>query len=130
MKKRRISVLGLCIALGAVTMSCEKEELKPAEGKPTTEHTKSGDDDDPVIRGRVKKKSNGMGISGAHVETLTYGTNTKVGDEYTDSSGDFVEVVPVGIYYFKVTVPGNGTPTYSDTVHVNHDVNVTIEVAD
>ena len=130
MKSGITSAMAIFVALGAITMSCEKEQLKPAKErkvKTTTEQTKDGgdDDDDPVIRGKVKK-SNGLAVNNASVETLTYGTNVSIGTTYTNTTGDYSQKVSAGIYYLKVTNPSSGIPVYTDTVHVNHDVTVNV----
>lgn len=131
MKSRIITAMVLVLSIGGMTMSCEKEQLKPAEcnGKTTIEHTKDGgdDDDDPVIRGKVKNKNTLVAIPGAGVETFTYSTGTKVATKVTDSLGDFDEQLPVGIYYFKVTPVGGSTVT-TDTVHVNGNMNLTLAI--
>lgn len=125
-----IAALFILIGLGVITVSCEKEKTAPRKAELTIEYAKDGgdDDEDPVIRGKVKKKNSVVVISGATVEILTYGTNIKIGEEYTDSLGNFEDQVPAGIYYFKVTIPGNSIPIVTDSVHVSKDVQVTIEV--
>ena len=112
-------------------MSCEKEQLKPTEckGKTTIEHTKDGgdDDDDPVIRGKVKNKNSLVVIPGAGVETCSYPAGITVATKVTDSLGDFEEQIPVGIYYFKITPVGGSTVT-TDTIRVNKDMNFTLYI--
>ncbi|ASS49915.1 MAG: hypothetical protein A3D31_10070 [Candidatus Fluviicola riflensis] len=119
MKRGIISTLAILIALGATTMSCEKEQLNPSD-----EHcqTRDGgdDDEDPVIRGKVKK-SNFVPVDSAHVETMVYGTNVQFASTYTNELGEYEQKVDSGIYYLKVTNPNSGIPVYTDTMHVNSD---------
>lgn len=127
-----VAALAMVLGIGGMTVSCEKEALKPVKehtAKMTTEHAKLGgdDDEDPVIRGKVKK-NNFVAVDSAFVETMTYGTNVRVDSVYTDSIGQFQQKVAAGIYYFKVTVPGFSSPVITDTVHVYRDVQVEIIV--
>ena len=85
------------------------------------------DDEDPIIQGKVKKH-NFDPVDDAFVETMTAGTNVRVGSVYTNDLGEFVQQVVAGIYYFKVTVPGESTPYVTDTIHVTKDREVTIFV--
>jgi len=127
MKRGIISSLVMLIALGATTVSCEKEQLvKKHEGDISTGPTRTGDDDeDPVIRGKVKK-SNFTPVDSAHVETMVYGTNAKFGSVYTNSLGEYEQKVTAGIYYLKVTNPNSGIPVYTDTIHVSSDREVNV----
>ncbi len=127
-----IASLLILVGMGAITVSCKKEEntkFRKAKITSCDLNNKDGgeDDDDPIIRGRVKKRNN-LVVYNAHVETMTYLSNVKVGDQYTDSLGEFQQTVTIGKYYFKVTVPGVSTPYVTDTIHVNADRNVNIIV--
>lgn len=124
MKRGIISALAMVIALGATTVSCEKEQLKPGKEQHHTRH--GGDDDeDPVIRGKVKK-SNFTPVNNAHVETMVYGTNAQYASTYTNELGEYQQKVSVGIYYLKVTNPNSGNPVYTDTMHVSSDREVNV----
>lgn len=132
MRKNRMMVASvvILIGMGAIIVSCKKEQgAKYRKAQLTTTQAKDGgdDDEDPVIRGKVKKHSLAV-VGGALVQTMTYGTNVQVGTVYTDSLGEFEQQVASGIYYFKVTVPGNSVPFATDTVHVSKDIEVTIFV--
>ncbi len=122
------AALALVWGIGAMTVSCEKEQLKPT--KQSCSQTRDGgdDDEDPVIRGKVKK-SNFTPVNNAHVETMVYGTNARFGETYTDELGDYEQKVDPGIYYLKVTNPNSGIPVYTDTMHVSSDreMNVTAD---
>lgn len=119
------------VGMSAITVSCNKETCaKYRKANVQTVPVKDGggdDDEDPVIRGKVKKSNNSVVVN-ASVETMTYGTNASVGTVYTDSLGEFQQKVDAGIYYFKVIAPGETIPYVTDTVHVNKDVQVTITV--
>ena len=129
--KKRGTIAALAILMGgAITVSCKKEQCaKYRKAKITTIQAKDGgdDDEDPVIRGKVKKHSLSP-VDSAYVETITYGSNVSIGAEYTDNLGRFDQKADSGIYYFRVTVPGISTPYVTDTVHVNKDIEVTIFV--
>jgi hypothetical protein len=119
----------MLIGMGAITISCKKEQpAQRLKAQMTTAQAKDGgdDDEDPVIRGKVKK--NNLALFGAEVETVTYGTNVRIGSVYTDSLGEFAQHVSKGTYYFKVTVPGFSTPYVTDTVSVTKDTEVNISV--
>jgi hypothetical protein len=123
-----IAAMAIFIGLGTITMSCEKEQLKPEQKvKTSNEQAKDGgdDDDDPVIRGKVKK-SNGLAVDNASVETFDYETDDKLGTVYTDELGDYSQKVPAGIYYLKVTNPNSNISVYTDTIHVHSDVIVNV----
>lgn len=125
-----IASLLILVGMGAITVSCKKEKVPPCKAKMATINSTpkdGGDDEDPIIRGKVKKHSFEP-VDSAFVETITYGTNIRVGADYTDELGDFVQLVEKGIYYFKVTIPSESTPYVTDTIHVNEDVEVTILV--
>lgn len=128
-KNGTIAALMILFALGAITVSCNKEQTAKCRKATITAVEKDGgdDDEDPVIRGRVKKTNNSV-IVNATVETVMYGTNASQGTVYTDSLGEFQQKVKAGIYYFKVLVPGETIPYVTDTVHVNKDVEITITV--
>jgi len=129
MKSGIITAMAIVLSIGGMTMSCEKEQLKPEEKVKTSNgQAKDGgdDDDDPVIRGKVKK-SNGLAVDNASVETFEYGSDDKLGTVYTDELGDYGYKVPPGIYYLKVTNPNSNIAVYTDTVHV-HDDDVVLNV--
>lgn len=117
----------MVLGIGVMAVSCEKEEITPVKGqKATTGFAKIGDDDeDPVIRGKVKK-SNFTPVDSAHVETMVYGTNARLGSVYTNSLGEYTQKVTAGIYYLKVTNPNSGIPVYTDTMHVSSDREVNV----
>ena len=121
----------ILVGMGAITVSCEKEESTKFRKAKIVAHDskeKGGEDDeDPIIRGKVRKH-NLTPIDSAYVETIGYSSNSKIGDAYTNTAGEFEQKVPIGIYYFRVTVPGNSTPFVTDTIHVHSDTNVDIFV--
>jgi hypothetical protein len=121
------TALAMVLGIGVMAVSCEKEEITPVKGqKATTGFAKIGDDDeDPVIRGKVKK-SNFTPVDSAHVETMVYGTNARLGSVYTNSLGEYTQKVTAGIYYLKVTNPNSGIPVYTDTMHVSSDREVNV----
>lgn len=125
-----IASLLILIGMGAITVSCKKVSHKKAEIIECDEPSRDGggDDEDPVIRGRVKKKNTFVPIDSAYVETLSSPSHTKVGDCYTDANGDFSQRVSAGIYYFKILPPGATTPYVTDTIHVYKDRNIVILV--
>lgn len=125
-----IATLAILVGMGAITVSCKKEQCtKYRKAGLTVVQTKDGgdDDEDPVIRGKVKKH-NLTPVNGAYVETMAYGTNARIGGVYSDSLGDFVQTVSKGTYYFVVSVPHQSTPFVTDTLHVEEDSEVTIFV--
>lgn len=124
-----VAALGMLLTLGGTAASCKKIQSEPAsKAQIITEHLKIGgdDDEDPVIRGKVKK-SNFSAVENASVETVTYGSNAIVDTAYTDSQGEFVQKTAAGIYYFRVTVPG-GSPENTDTIHLSTDRDIQIIV--
>lgn len=133
MKNRKylIATLFILAGMGALTVSCEKEKKAPVRKATLIESDalKLGEDDeDPVIQGKVKKKSNLQPIDSAYVETIRYATNATVRASLTDYKGDFIHTVPQDEYYFKVTVPGRTEPYITDTLRVNGNKSVTIIV--
>lgn len=131
MKKNKFMIASLLIlvGMGAITVSCKKEEVSSRKAQMITESDleKTGDED-PIIRVRVKKKNTYAPVDNAHVETFVYGTNVRINDGYTNSSGEYDRQVAVGIYYFHVTPQGSSTPVVTDTIHVDKDVMPTILV--
>lgn len=126
--KFMIASLLILVGMGAITVSCKKENVTKRKAEIITEHDleKTGDQD-PIIRVRVKKKNTLAPVDNAHVGTYAYGTNTQINVGYTNSSGEYDRQVPEGIYYFQVTV-GGGDPVVTDTIHVHTDVQPTILV--
>ena len=119
----------MIVTVGTILVSCKKEQpTQNRKATVTSEQAKdTGDDDeDPVIRGRVKKNS--VAVNNATVVTMTYGTNVAVGSVNTDSLGQFQQQVPKGTYYFKVTPYGSTTAQVTDTVRVYSDTNVDITI--
>ena len=131
MKSGIITATAIIVVLGTTIVSCKKEQIaKCRKAQLTAVEAKNGgdDDEDPVIRGKVQKKNTFVVISNAYVETMAYGTNIRAGSVYTDSLGNFKQKVPAGAYYFKVTIAGSSTPSVTDTIHVNKDIDVTISL--
>ena len=124
-----IATLLILVGMGAITVSCKKENVTKRKAEMITEAVpeKTGGDQDPIIRVRVKKKNTLAPVDNAYVETYAYGTNLQVNDGYTNASGEYDRQVPAEIYYFQVTVKG-GTPVVTDTIHVRTDVQATILV--
>lgn len=124
-----IASLVILIGMGAITVSCKKDRnAVNRKGQVTCENpTRDGgdDDEDPIIQGKVRKQ-NFTPHEDAFVETMAYGSNIRVATDYTDELGEFERKVEAGIYYFKITPYGETVPFVSDTVHVNHNVQVTI----
>ena len=129
--KFMIASLLILVGMGAITVSCKKENVANRKAEIITENDpeKTGGDHDPIIRVRVKKKSTLAPVDNALVETYTYGTNVQMNEGYTNSSGEYDRQVPEGIYYFRVTVSGMD-PLVTDTIHVNTDVQATILIED
>jgi|GEM_PF-2937056 len=127
--KLMIASLLILVAMGAITVSCEKAKTTTRKAALLVDNSceKTGGDEDPIIRVRVKKKNTFVPIYNAFVETMSYVTGTGVNSGYTDSLGEYDKKVTAGIYYFKVT-PAGGTTSITDTVHVNNNVQVTILV--
>ncbi|WP_343637088.1 hypothetical protein [Fluviicola sp.] len=127
--KFMIASLLILVGMGALTVSCKKEEVKSRKAQIIVENDpeKTGGDHDPIIRVRVKKKYTLVAVDSAGVETYEYGTNQQINHGYTNSSGEYDREVASGIYYFRVTAPG-GEPLVTDTVHVHDDVQVTVLV--
>ena len=134
MKGGIITAMAIVLGIGGMTMSCEKEQIKPTkESKVKTPETQAkdggDDDDDPVIRGKIRK-SNLTFVDNASVETFEYGTDEKIGTTYTDELGDYGQKVTAGIYYLKVTNLNSNNYVFTDTVHVDKDdviLNVTVD---
>lgn len=127
--KFMIASLLILVGMGAITVSCKKENVTSRKAEMIIEDCleKTGGDQDPIIRVRVKKKNTLVPVDNAYVETYSYGTNRQINDGYTNSSGEYDRQVQSGIYYFQVTVSG-GTPVVTDTIHVRTNVQATILV--
>lgn len=127
--KFMIASLLILVGMGAITVSCKKEEVKSRKAQIVVESDaeKTGGDHDPIIRVRVKKKNTLAPIDNALVGTYIYGTNLQINEGRTNSSGEYDCQVPEGIYYFHVTV-GGGDPLVTDTIRVSSDVQATILV--
>jgi len=126
-----IASLLILMGMGALVVSCDKvkNRVKRAQLIVNTASEKDGgDDEDPIIQGRVKKKNTFVPIDSAYVETVTYGTNLRIGAKYTDDKGIFTQPADTGTFYFKVTVPGFSTPYVTDTIYIDKDTEVTILV--
>ena len=125
-----VASLVILIGMGAITVSCKKEcnkknrkaQIVTCEG---VTRDGGGDDEDPIIQGKVKKQ-NFTPVDTAFVETMAYGSNIRVGTDYTNNLGEFEQKVDAGIYYFRITPFGESTPFVTDTVHVADDIQVTI----
>lgn len=127
--KFMIASLLILVGMGAITVSCKKEQsVKNRRAQVEVVTLKDGgeDDDDPIIQGRVKKKHSLSAIDNAYVETITYSTEKVVNASYSNNEGGFEHRVPVNMYYFRVTVPGQTTPFITDTVRINENSMVTI----
>lgn len=124
-----IASLLILVGMGAITVSCRKENITSRKAEMIVENCleKTGGDHDPIIRVRVKNKNTLAPVDSARVKTYDYVTNRRVNDGYTNSSGEYDLQVLSGIYYFQVTVTG-GTPVVTDTIHVHTDVQATILV--
>lgn len=129
--KFMIASLLILVGMGAITVSCKKENVTKRKAEIIVENDpeKTGGDHDPIIRVRVKKKNTLVPVDNALVGTYTYGTNEQVNEGYTNSLGEYDRQVPEGIYYFQVTVSGMD-PLVTDTIHVNTDVQPTILIED
>jgi hypothetical protein len=125
-----IASLLILIGMGAITVSCQKGKANFRKAKLVTEYAneKTGGDEDPIIRVRVKKKNSFAPVDSAFVETIDYESNMQVNSGYTNALGESKQQVPTGIYYFKVTVPRNSIQYITDTVHVHADIETTILV--
>ena len=129
--KFMIASLLILLGMGAITVSCKKENVTKRKAQIIAENDleKTGGDHDPIIRVRVKKRSTLIPLDSADVETYTYSTDLLVNDGYTNSLGEYDRQVAAGIYYFRVT-PRGGSSSLTDTIHVhdNDDVQKTILV--
>lgn len=125
-----IASLLILIGMGAITVSCQKEKATFRKAELMTKYTneKTGGDEDPIIRVRVKKKNSFAPVDSAFVETIDYVSNEQINTGYTNAIGESKQQVPKGVYYFKVTVPRNSIPYITDTVHVKADIETTILV--
>lgn len=126
----RIGFLLFFVA-GAIITSCTKKQVGVTTAKVIIEenHEKTGgDDEDPILRIRVKKKNGLSAVGGAHVDVVTYSTDVRVGSGNTNDSGEFDQQVPVGTYYLDVTVVGTSTPYHTDAFYVDADKQVTVLV--
>jgi hypothetical protein len=123
--KFMIASLLILVGMGAITVSCKKENVTKRKAQVLTENEleKEGGDHDPIIRVRVKKRNTLAPLDSADVETYEYGTDLLINDGYTNSSGEYDRQVPAGIYYFRVT-PKGGSSSLSDTIHVHEDDDV------
>lgn len=123
-----MATLAILLGMGAITVSCQKEERTVKKAKVTANQcvykTGDEDDEDPVIQGRVRKK-NLSPINNAQVETFAYG-GLLAGTKYTDSSGYFTQRVNAGIYYFRITPPSSSVTYVTDTISVTGPTMVTI----
>lgn len=127
--KFMIASLLILVGMGAITVSCKKENITSRKAEMIIEDCleKTDGDHDPIILVRVKKKHSLAPIDSAEVETITYGTNVTINHGYTNSLGEYERQVPEGIYYFQVTVAGQD-PVVTDTVSVRNDIQATILV--
>lgn len=126
-----IASLLILIGMGAITTSCEKQKatFKKAQLIINNNAPKTGDDDDdPIIQGKVKKKTGHANLNGTRVDTYEYGTNVRVETKFTDTAGDFTEQIKQGTYYFKVVLPGSSSQFITDTFPVYQNTSVTILV--
>lgn len=127
-----IASLLILVGMGAITVSCEKQKtaFKKAQLVADNNNTpKTGDDDDePIFQGKVRKKIGLTTVGGARVETYEYGTNNKIGTQYTYDPGEFTQQVKKGTYYFKVTVPDDSNLYITDTLSIHQNMQVTILV--
>ncbi|WP_430406286.1 Vmc-like lipoprotein signal peptide domain-containing protein [Fluviicola sp.] len=123
-----LASLLILVGVGAITVSCKKQVVKNRKTQVEVVTSKDGgeDDEDPIIQGRVKKKHSLSVIDDAYVETISYTTNEISQASYSDDNGEFEHQVPVDVYYFRVTVPGESTPFITDTVTINENSIVTI----
>ena len=122
-----IASLLILVGMGAITVSCKKENITSRKAEVIVEDCleKTGGDQDPIIRVRVKNKNTLAPVDSARVRTYAYGTNRLINDGYTNSSGEYDRQVPSGIYYFRASVTG-WSPVVTDTVRVRTDVQATI----
>lgn len=123
-----LASLLILVGVGAITVSCKKQVVKnhKTQVEVVTSKDVGEDDEDPIIQGRVKKKHSLSVIDDAYVETISYTTNEIARASYSDDDGEFEHQVPVDVYYFRVTVPGESTPFITDTVTINENSIVTI----
>jgi hypothetical protein len=124
-----LASLLILIGVGAITISCEKEKtanLQRARISASRQKDGGDNDEDPVIRGKVKK--NNLPISGALVETIDRDTKVRVGSAATNDLGEFTQHVAKGTYFFRVTIPGFSIPYVTDAVSVDKDTEVRITV--
>jgi len=124
-----IASLLILVAMGAITVSCEKAKTSVNKAALLVDDSceKDGGDEDPIIRVRVKKKNTFVPVNNAYVETMSYATGLSVNTGFTNTLGHYDNSVAAGIYYFKVT-PSGGSTSITDTVHVNKDIVATILV--
>ena len=115
-----LASLLILIGVGAITVSCRKQQFN-CKAKVEITPVKNGgeDDDDPIIQGRVKKKHNLSPIAGAYVETISYSSDSVVRSSYSNDEGEFKQQVPANTYYFRVTIPGGSKQFITDTVGIN-----------
>lgn len=127
-----IASLLILVGMGAITVSCEKQKTAFRKAQLILDNSntpKTGDDDDePIFQGKVRKKIGLATVGGARVETYEYGTNNKIGTQYTYDPGEFTQQVKSGTYYFKVTVPNDSNLYITDTLSIHQNMQVTILV--
>lgn len=116
----KFKVVALLMLIGTVGMavSCQKEEIVKNENASKEVVTLKVNDDDPSIKGKVKK-SNQLPVNKALVEVFDCETNTKIAETFTNGYGDFEQRVPVGVYYLKVTNPQSGNVTYTSKLRLD-----------
>jgi hypothetical protein len=125
--KFMIASLLILVGMGAITVSCKKENVTKRKAEMIVEDCleKTGGDTDPIIRVRVKKRNTMAPMDSVQVETYTYGTNLQINYGYTNSSGEYDRQVAEGIYYFRVTPKGESS-FLTDSIDVHTDVQTTI----
>lgn len=116
----KFKVVALIMLVGTVGMavSCQKEQIVKNESVSTKSETVKTIDEDPLIKGKVKK-SNQMPVVRARVETYDYVTDLKIAETYTDIYGVYEQKVPFGLYYLKFTNPESGNVVYSTLVQLD-----------
>lgn len=130
----KFKVVALVMLVGTIGMavSCQKEQIVKQETVSTEVGVvKVGEDDDLMIKGKVKK-SNQSPVFGAQVETYNYMTKVKVAETFTNHLGIYEQKVPTGLYYLKVTNPNSGNVVYSsvlriDTINLLNDLDFIVD---
>ena len=125
-----IATLLILVGMGAIAVSCEKAKTNTRKAVLMVDNSceKTGGDEDPIIRVRVKKKNTFVPVNNAYVETMNYTTSTSVNTGFTNTLGEYDHKEAVGIYYLKVTPSGSSTTYVTDTIHVNTSVTATVLV--